>query len=40
MRAEYLSLLAAMLCVCGLAILWRMPCEHSTHALTSTEAQP
>jgi len=35
MRAEYLALLAALLCVCGLALLRAMPCEHAHTVITS-----
>jgi len=31
MRAEYLALVAAILCACGLGLLRAMPCEHVDH---------
>lgn len=40
MRAEHLALLAALLCVCGLALLRAMPCEHTAHAVITSAVRP
>jgi hypothetical protein len=40
MRAEHLALLAALLCVCGLALLRAMPCEHTAQAVIASAVRP
>lgn len=40
MRAEHLGLVAAILCACGLGLLRELPCEHATHAVITSAAQP
>lgn len=38
MRAEYLAVVAALLCVCGLALLRALPCEHVARPAVITSA--
>lgn len=40
MRAEYLALVAAILCACGLGLLRAMPCEHAAHAVITSAVRP
>jgi len=40
MRAEHLAITAALLCVCGLALLRAMPCEHTAHAVITSAVRP
>jgi len=40
LRAEYLALVAAILCACGLALLRELPCEHAAHAVITSAVRP